>query len=241
MSSLNSVRLPDGSEVVISEWLHQPVISTIEFDSAATVDLRAYNYVRGQNVSSVGLTKRQATDQDTNLVKKSAMNQDESLIVFAVTYEIFGLTAVTAQSSAPIANGPMLTADNLRKLQLQAMFELYVGAGIKKPQLGVPFSWLSQSIGSPSWQSGDPGTVAADAGTENRFYMNYGTGGVISGSNQRVLKLPIYIGGYGRNATPGNSMYFQGRFYNAYGGAFTDLNQDVRIRFVLDGLKKRPG
>ena len=152
MSSLNSVRLPDGTEVVISEWLHQPQYSTLEFDNAQAVDLRLFNYVEGQNVSSIGLTKRQATKQDTNQVKRSAMNQDEALIVFALTYEAFGLTSLTGTSSAPVTTSPMLNSSDIRRLQMQGVFELYVGPGIKKPQMGVPFSWLTQSIGSPSWQ-----------------------------------------------------------------------------------------
>lgn len=232
MSSFNSIRLGDGREVAISEWLHQPVWSTVEFDRAQSIDLRAFNYTKGQPVSGVGLAKRNATDQDTNLVKRKAMNQDESLIVFAVTYEVFSISSAVTSTSAAVAPEPAVSATDLRRLQRDLMWELYVGAGIKKPQLGVPFAWLSQSMGATYYASGDAG--ATDMAIE------VGTGGRIAQDNQRQLKLPIYIGGFGENAQPGNSMFFQARVYNAFGGAISGLRQHIRIRSVLDGLRKRP-
>lgn len=233
MSSFNSVRLPDGTEVSLAEWLHQPVWSTCEFDNAAAIDLRLFNYTRGGTVSSVGLTKRQATDEDTNLVKKKAMNQDEALICFAITYEVFGLSAAQDASSLNVAPIPTIQSADLRRLQRDLQFELLVGAGIKKPQVGVPFAWLHQSIGPNYFASGDAGT-----GTVTR--IDVATGGRIFAQNQEQLRLPVYIGGFGENARPGNSMFFQAKLYNAYNGAITGLSQDCRIRIYLDGLRKRP-
>lgn len=233
MSSFNALRLPDGREVSLSEWLHQPVWSTVEFDNASTaIDLRAFNFTKGQPVSSVGLARRNATDMDTNLVKRKAMNQDESLIVFSVTFEVFALSGAVTSSAAAVAPIPCVSATDLARLQRDLMWELYVGAGIKKPQMGVPFVWLTQSMGPNYMVSGDESLTDRN--------IEVGTAGEIDPSNQRQLKLPIYIGGFGQNAQPGNSMFFQARLFNAFGGAVTGLRQDIRIRPVLDGLKKRP-
>ena len=230
MSSLNKVVLADGRSVSIAEWYHQPVYSTLEFDEAATVNLYCFNYTPGQNVSQSGLAARTATEQDTNVTKRKAMNQDEALIVMAITYEVFALSAENDNSGNVLAPVPMLTGTDLRRLQVQCNFELYVGLQ-KKPQYAVPFAWLCQSIGTKAYASPQGTTV---------FRNDYGTGGDLSAENQELLVLPIYIGGFGQHAKPGNSMYFQGRFFTVSGGRVLSLRQDVRLRFWLDGLKKRP-
>lgn len=233
MSSFNKVRLRDGNEFSISEWLHQPRYSALQYDNAASINLRMFNYIPGQPISSVGLAARQATNTDTNMVRRKAMNQDEALIVMAVTYEYFTLTDATTDSSLPLAPAPLGSSTDLKRLQRDMVFELFVGEGIKKPAFGIPFEWLRQSIGTPVWVSGDAGAPVVRWDT--------GTGGEVSAQNQEVLRLPIYIGGFGRNATVGNSMFFEGKFWNPRGGAVAGLVQDGYLRFHLDGLGRRPG
>ncbi len=231
MSSLNKVRLADGREFAISEVYHQPRFSTVELAAADSVQLSAFNYTPGQPVShTASLAVRTATERDTNMVKRKAMNQDESLIVCAITYEVFGLSSATDNSGNSIALAPMLSGTDLRRLQTQGVFALKVGAGIKKPQYEIPFAWLSQSVGMESYASPSGSTATR---------VDYGTAGEMSARNQEVLQLPIYIGGFGEHARPGNSMYFEGKFYNPL-GTFTGLRQNVRIVFYLDGLAKRP-
>lgn len=233
MSSFNKVRLADGREFSISEVYHQPRYSTVELAVGDSVNLRAFNYTRGQTVShTTTLAARTATDRDTNQTKKSSMNQDESLIVQAITFEAFALDSESDNSGNVISPAPVLSPIDLRRLQTQCQFELRVGGGIKKPMYGVPFSWLSQSTGAEA--------AASDSGsTTVRF--EYGTAGEVSASNQELLKLPIYIGGFGVHARPGNSMFFQVRYYRPEGGSVFGLRQNVRLVFILDGLAKRPG
>ena len=236
MTSFNHIRMEDGSELSLAEWLHQPVHSTIEFAANAGVnDLRAFNYVRGGRVSSIGLPRRNATDQDTNVVKAGAMNQDEALLCFSLTMEVFGLEPITF-GTAPthtVAPQPLLSGTDYRRLQRDAMLEFYVGAAIKKPQFDSPFAYFGQSMGATVISSGDEGGTAA-------INTDYGTAGRISGSNQHALNLPIYVGGFGDQARPGNSMTFYAKFYNAFGGVFAGLRQGVRLKVLADGLKKRP-
>lgn len=224
MQAQNALRLPSGEELVLSEWLHQPLYSTLEFAQADAINLYAFNYVRGQRVSaSVGVAPRNANDSDTNVVKRKGMAQDEALVVFGMTFEHF---AINPQAPTALA-APALSDLNLKRLQRDLVVELRVGAGIKKPQVGVPFEWLGQSIGTEAFING-----AASSAT-------YGTAGRLYAENQRLMKIPTYIGGYGDTQTAGNSMKFEMRVASPF-GAIAGLDQSVRLRFVLDGLKKRP-
>ena len=243
MTSFNHIRFEDGTELSLAEWLGQAVHSVMEFAATAGVsNLRAFNYVRGQRVSSIGLPARNATEQDTNLVKAQNMNQDEALLCFAITFELFGITPITFTTGQEpvvthtVAPTPLLSGTDLRRLQRDAVFELYVGAGLKKPQFDAPFVYYGQSPGALINSSGDAGDAATTA-----LNTDYGTQGEIRGTNQHMLDLPIYIGGFGDQAHPGNSMTFYTKFYNAnQGGVFSGLRQSVRIHVELDGLKKRP-
>lgn len=233
MTSFNNIRFANGQELSLAEWLGQPVHSVVEFAlDAGVTKLRAFNYVRGQNVSSIGLPKRGATEQDTNLVKAQAMNQDEALMCFSITVECFGLSAVTG-GGFTVAPTPMLSGTDLRRLERDGMLNLYVGAGVKKPQFEAPFVYYGQSVGATINGPGDTGGVSALA-------LDYGTMGRVTGTNQHMFDLPIYIGGFGDQARPGNSMTFFAQFSNAFGGAFVGLRQSVRLNVRCDGLRKRP-
>ncbi len=225
------IRLSNGVELNASEWLHQPRFSTCEFDQAASINLKLFNYVRGGIVSSVGLPKRSATELDTNVVKRKAMAQDEALIVFAITFDIYGLSEAdfyTPNTGSP-ALVPEYSALNLRRLQRDLVVELRVGANIRKPQIGVPFAEVSQSLGPVGYATGVGATETLDQGTSGR----------VSGRNQRTFDLPIFIGGFGQDAVPGNAMKFDLTLLCPR-GPVDDLNQNTRIRILLDGLTKSP-
>jgi hypothetical protein len=237
MTSLNRILMADGSEFALAEWLHQPVWSTVEWANNAPVQLRAFTYRRGQNVSSSGLPRRNATDQDTNLVRQRAMNQDEALLCFGITVEVFSMANITYETEGPVTNtvtpAPALSGTDLRRLQRDLMLEIFVGAGLKKPQFDAPFGYYGSSMGVTASASGD--TNAATT-----LNLDHGTAGRASAQNQQQLTMPLYIGGFGDNAMPGNAMTFFAKVYAAYGGNVGGLRQSVRLRVVCDGLKKRP-
>lgn len=239
MTSLNRILMADGSEFSLSEWLHQPVWSTIEFASSAPINLRAFNYVEGRNVSSAGLPKRQATAIDTNLVRQRAMNQDEALLCFGITVEFFGLgdiTYTTGQGPVithTVAPAPALSGTDLRRLQRDLMLDIFVGAGLKKPQFDAPLGYYGSSVGITAAASGDDTTTTL-------LNLDHGTAGRASPTNQQQLTMPLYIGGFGDNAMPGNAMTFFAKVWNPYSGAISGLRQAVRMRITCDGLKKRP-
>lgn len=219
--AIKEIVLPDGTKLVIDEWLHWPTYSVMEFAAASKVDLRAFTYVQGNRVSSQGLTARTATEADTNQVVKSQMNYDEAILIYSLTYEPFALSSYAASSSISASPTPMLSALNLRRLQRDLMVDLFVGARQQKPQFRAPFSFVAQGLGAPAWGPGDR-PVAGMA-------FQYGTGGYPTPENQRRLELPIYV----QSKQP-----FNLRVYSP--AAISDLDQAVRLRWYLDGLKRRP-
>lgn len=223
--AMESVRLPNGDEVVFDEWLHFPQYSTVEWASTAAVNLRAFTYVAGQRVPSTGLTTRIADESDTNQVAKGRMNWDESYRVFSMTYEIFALTDGSISLSPNViitGEEPVFTSTNLRRLQRDLVIELIIGADIEKPQVRAPFSYFHQGLGAWAYGSGDkPDVLSA---------VNYGTGGLPKWSSQRRYPFPVKIGS-------DNVMYL--KIFSAL-STISGLSQSVRMRWYLDGVKRRP-
>ena len=232
--AIKKVTLPDGTNVVIDEWLHYPLFSTIEIGSNGisgdAANLRAFSYVQGQRVpatTNVPVPNRLADARDTNMVKRGGMNYDEAFILYAITYETFALSDVALAEeenyTAITAIRPIFTAENLRRLQRDLMVELIVGAQQKKPQFRAPFSFLGQSVGAESWST--------PLFTGN-FVVNLSTGtaGTLDSRNQRRLELPIYIESQ------------QVAFLRVFSpvGSIEGMDQSVRLRFYWDGLKRRP-
>jgi hypothetical protein len=227
--AIKSVHLPDGTNVVFDEWLHWGLYSTIDVGSTGTnsdgVNLRAFTYVVGQRVPRTATpAARVGTTSDTNQNAKTRMNHDEAFLVYNITYEIFATTDVSTDASPPvvIAHAPLLQDANLRRLQRDIMIELFVGAGINKPQLRCPFSWVGQAIGPTAYTTGSS-SAAGDV-------ISTGTGGVVSPRNARLLKLPIYI-------ESDRVMYMK---IHAPTGTVTGFTQSVVWRWWLDGIKRRP-
>lgn len=217
-------RLPNGEVVTFDEWLHWPIFSTIEFATTAGVDLRAFSYVRGQRVPTQGVAVRNANETDTNQVAKARMNWDESYRLFSLTYEVFGLTNATLANSPSllVSQAPQFSAANLRRLQRDLMVEFIVGADIDKPQVRAPFSYYQQGVGPVAYPNGDaPGAGIA---------FSQGTGGYVSWASQRRFSFPIKIGG--------DRVMFL-RTFSAF-GPITGLTQNVRLRWYMDGVRRRP-
>lgn len=225
--ALKSIRLPDGRDITIDEWLHWPLFSTIEFGPGISINLTAFSYVQGQRVPRQGTlptAQRTATASDTNQVAKTRMNHDEAFLAYAITYEMWGLTDAYADVGETVlqAPAPAMLAQNLRRLQRDLVIELKIGAGVDKPQFRAPFSWIDQGPGAPAYGSGDQPTAGVAVG--------YGTAGAISPASQRQWKLPIYIASDRVMKLTTKSAF----------GAITDQSQAVRLRWYLDGLKRRP-
>jgi hypothetical protein len=242
--SIDRIKLPDGREVELTEWLHWPQFSTAEgqggigsaadalgLGNGAAINLRLFTYVVGQQIPQAGTPasgKRQATESDTNQVARARMNQDEAYLAFSMTYEVFALgddTDIPGLVNNVQALEPVLTGTNLRRLQRDCMLELYVGARIQKPQARAPLSYYGQGVGAVAWGSGDQLNTGADV-----VNQSYGTAGYISPLNQRRWNLPIYV-------HSDRVMYAK---LHSPVGQISGLSQDWRFRLYMDGLKRRP-
>lgn len=233
--AIREVRLPDGTNLKFDEWVHYPLFSTIEFAAATKLTLKAFTYTVGQTVPSQGLAKRQANEGDTNQTVRGRTNQDEAFVCYALTYETFGLSNASATPSnlvggAPVAAvAPQTSRHNILALQRSMLVELFVGANINKPQLRVPASRIGQSIGPVTHgttlltQAGGPGFAVTLGATD------VGTAGRVSANNQWRLEIPIYIE---------SDRVFNVKFSSPE--AMADMNQALRLRCHLDGMKRRP-
>lgn len=236
--AIQRVRLPNGQSYNLEEWLHWPNFSVVEGAAGVNVNLRAFSYVVGQNVPQAGAIStgaRAATDADTNQVARSRINHDEAFIVFSITNEFWAIEGSTNQDStyavAPLDNAataPVLSGTNLRRIQQQMMQELFIGANISKPMASAPFEYYGQGIGAVAYGSGDALAIANGGATA--LNLNYGTAGNINPKlNQRRFILPIFIHSdrvmYAKLHTPA--------------GALT-VDQDWRLKVILDGMKRRP-
>ena len=222
--AIREIKLPDGTVLKLDEWLHSSLFSTIEFAAASKLTLKAFSYTVGQTVPSQGLAKRQANEADTNQVVRGRTNQDEAFVVYSFTYELFGLSNASANPSnlvglAPVAAvAPQYSRHNVLAIQRSMLVELFVGANINKPQLRVPMSRINQSIGPVAH-----GTQFAGGA------IDFGTAGRVSANNQWRLEIPVYIE---------SDRVFNMKFSTPE--ALADLNQNMRLRATLDGMKRRP-
>ncbi len=221
--AIKEIQLPTGEKIVIDEWLHWATFSSMEFSATSKLDLRCFTYIVGQTVAHVGTTARRATTTDTNQVIKGQTNYDEALLIYAITYEPFALTDAEVGSPAVLlAAAPAPFSTDIRKLQRQTVMEFNVGAKISKPQISCPMSFIGQSLGAPAFSPGDAAAFAAAT------TLSYGTAGQPTGLNQRLQKLPIYV-------EQSRTM-----FLKLKSAVALSLESDFRIRWYLDGLKRRP-
>lgn len=232
--AIKQIRLPDSTVVEIDEWLTWPAFSTFEASSAAALDVRLFSYVVGNRIPQNGAVPggaRDATITDTNWESRSRVNHDEAYIFYSMTYEHFAL-----ENNQPFVNDPpdlqatqpIFRSTNLRILQRDAMLELFVGAGIDKPQASAPLSYYGQGIGASAYGSGDSLLIAQGGATA--LELEYGTAGAVSPRNQRSWALPIYV--------HSDRVCFV--TMTSPSGPMEGLDQDYSLRITLDGLKRRP-
>lgn len=238
--AIEKIQLPNGQTVEISEWLHWPLFSTCEgaggvnpvaplgLGDGASINLSLFTYTIGQQVPvTAGVTPRMANESDTNQTVSARMNYDEAFICFSVTYEPFALTGSTPILQLPDNTdgvSPALTGTNLRRLQRDTMFELTVGAKISKPQIRAPLAYFGQGVGAVAYGPGD--ALVSPPATIN---MDYGTAGPVSPRNQRAYNLPVFIQ---------SDRVMKGKFHST-NGPIIGLSQSWRLRFILDGIKRR--
>jgi hypothetical protein len=246
--AIKTIKLPTGEEIAVDEWLHWPIYSTLIGEGniggsgdGHSINLFAFSYVVSDRIPVAGNPPGGpfvARTSDTNLVVRSKINHDEAIVIFSMIYEPFALNHDQPfgdpQAPDAMAVAPILSATNLRRLQMDAMLALYVGANITKPQIQGPFSYFAQGAGATAYGSGDSLAVnfVPDGGGApvSNLAFSYGTAGYISPRNQRRFQLPVYVH---------SDRVFKAKFWTPRGKVI-GLDQSWRIRFMVDGLKRRP-
>lgn len=244
--AIEKIRLADGTEINVEEWLHWPLFSTgigqgdIGGNAlGAGGQIRIFTYIVGDKIPTLGVVTPTpvAGIADTNQVVRGKINHDEGFIAFDMTYEPFALSRDPSfgepGSTDITAVDPILSGTNLRRLQKDVLMELFVGAGITKPMASAPLAYYSQSCGAAAFSSGDGllVSIAQGGGAPNisNLALDYGTGGPVTPNNQRRWNLPIKIDAdrdtYVGLRTPG--------------GQIVGLDQSWRLRVYMDGLKRR--
>ena len=229
MATLSKVRTPEGLTLQVSELVHQPLWSTVEHSGAGRLNYTAFGYKVGERVPGSGSMPggaRNATESDTNLTRRRKINQDESFFLYALTFEAFQIVDESGAGAGPFHPMPVAAAV-LSAIQRTTMVNLHVGAHIEKPTLQYPFAYLHESL-APELQ-GPSAASALAPGFANRP----------GAQQQNKLKLRVYIGGYGENGKVGNANHFELRWFRP-DGLNGPSGSNLRVRFILDGLYKRP-
>lgn len=217
------IRLPDGRTISVSEWIHDPIFSTVDIGAGDAIKLTAFTYTVGQQIPSTpSATPRQANTNDTNQIIQGRIGHEEAFLAYSMTYEAFATSNAETAGGTILAQAPAVLSQNLRRLERDCFIELLLGAGITKPQASCPMSWIAQGPGAVAYTSGD----APAAGTA----ISYGTSGNPSPMSQRNWPLPI---GFASDRVMRLKM-------TSFPGAVTDLSQDISIRWYIDGLRRRP-
>lgn len=236
--AIEKIRLADGTEINVEEWLMWPLFSTGLGQSVngngVGGELRLFEYIVGDNLPQLGTpvgTPLQAGPSETNQVVRGKINHDEGFICFNMTYAAFSLETDPAYNTVNVsAPEPILAGTNLRRMQRDCMLELFVGAGITKPQVSAPLEYYGQGLGAVAFGSGDGLDGSGGVAGATNIALDYGTGGPITPHNQRRWHLPVKIDAdrdiYASLRTPE--------------GVIRGLTQDWRLRVTLDGLKRRP-
>jgi hypothetical protein len=234
--SIQQIRLPDGTEVVVNEWIGIPKFSTIEFGAGLDVNLRAFTYVVGNRVPQQGTipvgANRTADEKDTNITTRNRLNHDQAFIAYSMTYELFALSDAELTITSPdaqtvvVAPAPIVSSANLRRLQRDLVISLTIGANIDKPQARFPFAWMGQGVG-PVYAPSSQALAALNS-------FSAGTGGRVSPVNQRAWKLPVFI-------QPDQVFFVLVQSQRSPRNATAaPCDQAISMRLYIDGLNRRP-
>ncbi len=229
MAQIESIRLPDGEIVKPGEWTSAvPLYSTVEIGAGTFSQLQAFSYGKGGAVpGSVG--PRQSTLIDTNLQGEGGRLPDnEHLITYAVCIEVFKIGPALSTDDFPDADVPNVPAVDMLRLQRDVV--TYFRVASVRDYVHTPLSFWPASTGVAYAMSGERSNVSGATAT-GEIIANNGDPGV---NGRRQLASPIYVG-------PGEQ--FSIVFTPGPGevvGLNLATNSRLRVRTLLDGLRRRP-
>lgn len=135
INQITKIRLPDGSEVALTDWSDKPLYSTVElFDGFTDTEIYAFTYVEGgrvsasQNLVAAG-GSRVATKADTNAPSAGEMPATQEFLGYAVSVEAFTTRSTTVDRTARLVTFPGYPspyAAQLANLSYRLLLELEI-------------------------------------------------------------------------------------------------------------------
>lgn len=238
MDTITQVRLPDGTNLTLGDWVDKPVFSTVDFLTGFSDPvLEAFGYNVGDVIptSSNATVKRTSSERDTNIAAAGGNVSTEELLVYALKPEFWELQNAggtpTDMTSAdlrlpgqpvmrPTTLGPFSVWMNLR---FKISEKVYADAGVQYFNSGFGIFGMGALI---------PTNAAANG----RTYANQGWPGQDA---VRSFAVPHHVGGTEKYTV-------EWRNWQSRPITFTDENQNqitggvVQVRTYLDGMRKRP-
>ncbi len=231
INTITTMQLPDGKNVAFVDWTDRPLFSTADVLNGATDErIPLFNYVVGDPVSGTQnlVTKRTASERDTNISTPGAMASTEEFMLFAMKPEFFAYTCTGANANALTTTqpyDPIPQSWRLAALAQALLLEIRVS---QKTMQQAPLAYFNAGFGvfQANLTSGNPGLPSQEA--------------------VRALSVPVHIGGQEKYEV---ALVNASGLALAIGDASNDaINNDVpadanrlfQVRVMLDGLYKRP-
>lgn len=238
MDTITRVRLPNGTEMYLEDWVDRPIFSTIDTLTSWTDQVIAFfTYAAGEQVPGTNNATafRTATERDTNIAVAGGNVSTEEMLVYALKPEYFELqtnaSTPTDLSSASIrlAGQPIIRPSILgvlfliTNLRLKISQKAYAEGGTGYFPTGFGVSYSGQGAQNTA--------VATPRG--------YATSGVPQGTAVKAFAVPHHIGGTEK---------YQAELRNYFGATVQYFDENVvevprcvvQIRLYLDGMRKRP-
>lgn len=232
------IRDQDGQEITLGLAVPIPYYSTAEFGSDIDPRLDLFGYVVGDPVPSAGTVpspNRTATISDTNVTSAGMLDTDQMLDVYAISYELFGLTntPVVTQTNTPFVSAPAVASYNVRRLQRDIVVALKTTALSTKVQARYPLSQVAQGVGPDIMGVlGSTAPAAGGPGASNPV----GVGGSVNPAASTRWRIPVRILG---------GMEYSVEFYSERSPKNDTTNprhdQALQVRVYLVGMSTRPG
>lgn len=238
MDTIVNVRLPDGTELTLGDWVDKPVFSTIDFLTGFQDPvLEAFGYNVGDPVpaTSNATVRRTSSERDTNIAAAGGNVSTEELLVYALKPEFFELqnsaqattdmtTATTRLPGQPVPRpttlGPFAVWMNLR---LKISEKVYADAGVQYYNAGFGIFGMGSLI-------------PTNAAVTGRTYANQGWPGQDA---VRSFAVPHHIGGTEKYTVEWRN-WDQRVIVLADEAQAAITGGVMQIRTYLDGMRKRP-
>lgn len=241
METITQFRLPNGEVMRLVDWVDKPLFSTLELLTGfgdRRIDCFTYNVGEPVPATANATVRRISTERDTNVDVGGAQASTEELLIYAIKPEYFelqnagGTPTDMTTAAARLVGQPMPRTNVLAQLHMTFKLRLIIS---QKAYADAGLGWFNSGFGPYGAGAAVPGTAAASGRT-------YATAGLPSQEAVRTFAVPHHIGGTEKYRLElinpaADTVNFQDETTAA---PVTIAQSVMRMRFYLDGMKKRP-